>query len=351
MFFSAKKKEVVGVDLGSSSVKLVHLKEQKGGYVLQNIGVAPLPPEAVVDNTIMDSASIVEVIRGLLGSLGIKVGEAAVSVSGNSVIIRKIVLPAMSVEELEDQIQWEAEQYIPFDINDVNLDFQVLGPDSVDPGKMHVLLVASKKDIINDYIAVFSEAGLKLVVIDVDSFALQNAFEFNYQPDPDDVVALINIGANVMNINVVKDGISLFTRDVQVGGSQYSEEIQRQFAVNAEEAERIKVTHSTEDMHLLDDVISRVNENLAIEIRRSLDFYSANAIESKITKIYLGGGVAKAHLLLESVEQRLDIPVEILDPFRSITYNENSFDSEYLKEIAPVAVVAVGLAMRRAGDK
>ena len=351
MFFASKKKDIVGVDLGSSSVKLVHLKEQKGGYVLQNIGIAPLPPEAIVDNTIMDSASIVEVVRGIVSGLGVKVSEAAVSVSGNSVIIRKIVLPAMSVEELEDQIQWEAEQYIPFDINDVNLDFQVLGPDSVDPGKMHVLLVASKKDIINDYLAVFSEASLKLVVIDVDSFAVQNAFEYNYQPDPEEVYALVNIGANVMNINVVKDGISLFTRDVQMGGNQYTEEIQRQFGVDAGEAERIKLSHDVEDANMLDDVVSRINDNLAVEIRRSLDFYSANAIDAKIAKIFLSGGVAKTSLLLEAVEQRLDMPVELMNPFLNIKYSEETFDADYIKEIGPVAVVAVGLAMRRAGDK
>jgi type IV pilus assembly protein PilM len=351
MFFSGKKKEVLGIDLGSSAVKLVHLREQKGGYVLQDVGIVPLPVEAIVDNTLMDSAVIVEAIKGLLSSLGIKVLDAAVSVSGNSVIIRKIVLPAMSVEELDDQIQWEAEQYIPFDINDVNLDFQVLGPDSVDPGKMHVLLVASKKDIISDYLAVFAEAGLRLCVVDVDSFAVQNAFEYNYQPDPDDVIALINIGANVMNINVVKDGISLFTRDVQMGGNQYTEEIQRQFGVDTEEAERIKMSGTNSDKQTLDDVLSRINDNLSVEIRRSLDFYSANATDAKISRIYLSGGAAKSSLLVESVEQKLDIPVEILDPFRAITFNANNFDAEYLKEIGPVAVVAVGLAMRRAGDK
>lgn len=351
MFFSGKKKDVVGVDLGSSSVKLVHLKEQKGGYALQNVGVLPLPSEAIVDNTLMDSASIVEVIKGLLTSLGLKAAEAVASVSGNSVIIRKIVLPTMSAEELEDQIQWEAEQYIPFDINDVNLDFQILGPDSVDSGKMHVLLVASKKDIVNDYLGVFSEAGLKLSVIDVDSFAVQNAFEFNYQPDPEEVIALINIGASVMNINVVKDGISLFTRDVQVGGNQYTEELQRQFSVDTEGAERIKLTKATEDQHLLSDVVARVNDNIATEIRRSLDFYGANAVDSKISKIFMSGGAAKTENLLAAVEQRIDVPVEIINPFKAITYNESNFDSEYLKEIGPVAVVAVGLAMRKAGDK
>jgi type IV pilus assembly protein PilM len=351
MFFSGKKRDVIGIDLGSSSVKLVHLKEYKGGYQLQNIGMLPLPPEAIVDNTLMDSASIVEAIKNLISSLGIKATDAVASVSGNSVIIRKIVLPAMSVEELDDQIQWEAEQYIPFDINDVNLDFQVLGPDSVDPGKMHVLLVASKKDIVNDYLTVFSEAGLKLQVVDVDSFAVQNAFEANYLPDPDDVFALINIGASVMNINVVKDGISLFTRDVQLGGNQYTEELQRQFGIGTEQAEQLKLANASEDKQSFDEVIARVNDSISVEIRRSLDFYSANSLDAKIAKIFLSGGAAKTDQLVEAVEQRLDIPVELLDPFKTITFNENNFDGEYLKELGPIAVVAVGLAMRRAGDK
>ena len=178
--------------------------------------------------------------KSLLKSLGVKATEAACSISGNAVIIRKIVLPAMTSEELEEQIQWEAEQYIPFDINDVNIDFQILGADEHDPSKMNVLLVASKKDIVNDYTAVFNEAGLKLSVVDVDSFAVQNAFEINYDVFPEEVIALVNIGANIMNLNIVKGGISVFTRDVQLGGSLYTDEIQKQFSVSGEEAEKIK---------------------------------------------------------------------------------------------------------------
>src|SRR6185369_15334844 len=179
MFLFSKKKEVIGIDIGSSSVKLVQLKDLKGSYQLINAGIVSLPPEAIVDNTLMDSTAIVGAIKNLITSLGIKVKEVACSISGNSVIIRKIILPAMPLEELEDQITWEAEQYIPFDINDVNMDFQILSPDSIDPSKMNVLLVASKKDIINDYVAVFIESGLHLSVVDVDSFAVQNAFEVN----------------------------------------------------------------------------------------------------------------------------------------------------------------------------
>lgn len=347
----AKKKEIVGIDIGSSSVKLVQLKEQRGTFHMQNVGIAPLPSEAIVDNTLMDSSSIVEVIRSLMIGLGITAREAACSVSGNSVIIRKISLPTMPQDELEDQIQWEAEQYIPFDINDVNLDFQILAPDELDPAKMNVLLVASKKDIINDYLALFNEVGLKLVVVDVDAFAVQNAFELNYDVDPGEVIALINIGASIMNLNILRDRVSLFTRDVQMGGNLYTEEVQKQFGVNTEEAERLKISGDTPERERLNETISRVNETLALEMRRSLDFYNSTAGEEKISKVFLSGGGAKTTMLLDIVGQRLGLPVEIINPLQKIKYNEKDFDPEYLQEIGPLMTVAMGLATRRLGDK
>ncbi len=350
MLFS-KKKEIVGIDIGSSSVKLVQLKAHKETYFVENVGVAPLPPEAIVDNTLMDSSSIVEVIKNLLKGLNIKAKEAVCSVSGNAVIIRKISMPAMSQDEVEDQIQWEAEQYIPFDINDVNIDFQILASDAYEPTKMNVLLVASKKDIINDYLAVFNEAGLKLVVVDVDAFAVQNVFELNYEVAPDDVSALINIGASIMNLNIVKDGVSLFTRDVQMGGNLYTEELQKQFGVSTEEAEQIKITGDAPDRERLRETVSRINETLAMEMRRSLDFYNSTAGDEKISKVYMSGGGAKIPMLVDVVGQRLGLPVEILNPFRRIRFNEKEFDPEYLQEIGPLVTVAMGLATRRLGDK
>lgn len=346
-----KNREIVGVDIGSSSVKLVQLSEYKGAYQLRNVGILPLPSGAIVDNSLMDTTSIVETIKDLLKSLNSKAKEAVCSISGNSVIIRKISLPAMTPDELEDQIAWEAEQYIPFDINDVNLDFEILDSDVSGAGKMTVLLVASKKEIINEYVAVFNEAGLRLTVVDVDSFAVQNIFELNYAPLPDEVVALINIGASIMNLNVVKNGVSLFTRDVQMGGNLYTEEIQRQFSLSSEEAEKVKITGEHPDKARLKDTISRINDTLSIEILRSLDFYNSTAEEQKIGKIYLSGGCSKVPMLLESVSQRLGLPVEVLNPLRSITFSEKEFDPEYLQEIGPLIAVAAGLAMRRLGDK
>jgi len=346
-----RSKEIVGIDIGSSSVKLVQLSEQKGSYQLRNVGILPLPSEAIVDNSLMDTTSIVETIRDLMKSLGSRAQEAVCSISGNSVIIRKISLPAMTPEELEDQIAWEAEQYIPFDINDVNLDFEILDTDLSASGKMTVLLVASKKEIINEYVSVFNEAGLKLVVVDVDSFAVQNIFELNYSPPENEVIALVNIGASIMNMNVVKGGVSLFTRDVQMGGNLYTEEIQRQFSFSSKDAEKCKITGECPDKEKLKDTISRVNDTLSLEINRSLDFYNSTAEDLKIGKIFLSGGGSKTSMLSESLSQRLGLPVELLNPLQKISFSGKEFDPEYLQEIAPLIAVAAGLAMRRLGDK
>ncbi|BCS53488.1 type IV pilus biogenesis protein PilM [Geobacter sp. SVR] len=350
MLLFNKNRDLIGIDIGSSSLKLMQLKEQKGAYQLLNVGLVPLPPEAIVDNTLMDSASIASAIKGLVASLGVKIKDAACSVSGNSVIIRKISVPAMPVGQLEDQITWEAEQYIPFDINDVNIDFQVLS-DSGDQSRMDVLLVASKKDIINDYAAVFSESGLRLSVVDVDSFAVQNAFEVNHEAGPEEVLALINIGASVMNINIVKEGVSLFTRDAQMGGNLYTEEIQKQLGVSRDEAESMKLL-ARETLHApLLGVLANVNETITQEVRRSLDFYNSTASEERIARVFLSGGCSKVCNLRETIGDKLGLSVEMLNPFLKLRYNEKDFDPEYLQEIAPLMAVTVGLAIRRVGDK
>jgi len=351
MFF-AKKKDLIGIDIGSTSVKLVKLKEGKGDYEIESVGIVPLPSEAIVDNTLMDSSAVVDALRRLFDGLGIlDLKDVASSVSGNSVIIRKITLPAMSSEELEDEIQWEAEQYIPFDINDVNIDFQMLEPDENDPSRMYVLLVASKKDIVNDYQSVFAEAGLKLVLVDVDVFAVQNAFEMNYEVDTEEVCALVNIGANTMNLNVVKGGVSLFTRDVQMGGGLYTEEIQKKLAISSEDAEKMKVSAKESSSSELLESIARINDTISLEIRRSLDFYNSNATGGRISKVFLSGGGCKTLNLMEAVGARLNFPVEIMNPFSHLKFDEKKFEKGFLDEIAPIMTVAVGLASRRLGDK
>ena len=351
MFLFKKKKEVIGIDIGSSSVKLIQLKDNKGSLQLLNVGIIPLSPEAIVDNALMGSSEIAEAIKNLTTSLMVKNKDVACSISGNSVIIRKIVLPAMPQEELEDQITWEAEQYIPFDINDVNMDFQILSPDSNDPSKMHVLLVASKKDIINDYVAVFSEAGLQLSVVDVDSFAVQNAFEANHDYSSEDIIALANIGASVMNINVIKDGVTLFTRDVQMGGNLYSEEIQKQIGLSSEDAETAKLLVSEFADEPLLNVILKVNETISQEIRRSLDFYNSTANDDRVSRVFVSGGCSKVYNLIATIAEKIGLSVESINPFAKLNYSEKDFDPEYLQEIGPFMAVSVGLAIRRVGDK
>src|SRR5512136_2840962 len=209
--FLGKKKDVVGLDIGSSSIKLVELNRGKGGFKLQNLGLSALPPEAIVDGALMDSVTIIDAIRDLVSTTKTKRKDVVTSVSGHSVIVKKITLPLMTEAELEESIQWEAERHIPFDINDVNIDFQIVGYGSENPDLMDVILVAAKKDMINDYVSVIMESGLNPVLVDIDAFAAENMLAINYDIDKDDTVAIANIGASVTTINILRNNISAFT--------------------------------------------------------------------------------------------------------------------------------------------
>jgi type IV pilus assembly protein PilM len=351
----AKNKLALGLDIGSSSVKLVHLKEGKRGYTLLAWGEAPLPPEAIVDNQLMNSSAIVEAIRELVAQQKVKAKDVALGVRGHSVIIKRISMPLMSQEDLDESIQWEAEQYIPFDVKDVHIDTQILTPQGDAAGQMDVLLVAAKKDMINDFTAVCAEAGLTVTVVDVDAFAVQNAFEANYPQAPGQPVVLINVGAAVTNINIVNNGMATFTRDITVGGNAFTEEIQKQLNISAEEAEALKVGgHGETDAVVpqeVERVIQGVADQMGGEIQRSLDFHAATAPDVHPTRVYLSGGTARIPALFKVIEQRAGVPVEILNPFKSIEVDNRKFDPAVIMNAAPAAAVAVGLALRRPGDK
>ncbi|PLX75451.1 MAG: pilus assembly protein PilM [Desulfuromonas sp.] len=348
-----KKKDLIGIDIGSSAVKIVHLKESKGRFELATLGMSLLPPEAIVDNAIMDSSTIVEVVKGLVESLKIKTKNVATSISGHSVIIRKIQMPIMTEEEMESSIKWEAEQYIPFEISEVNLDFQQLGPDENDNSMVNVILVAAKKDFVNDYVALFKECGLEPLVMDIDCFAVENVFETSYGMAEEEVVALIDMGASSMNVNVLKNGASVFTRDIQVGGNVYNEEIQKRLGVDGETADKLKFGTEVDDIEpeRVSEIIEDATENLAQELQRSIDFFAATTADEKVQKVYITGGVSKIPSVKPALESRLGVAVEHIDPWRQIAHNEKDFDPEYLNTMGPVYTVAVGLAMRRMGDK
>jgi type IV pilus assembly protein PilM len=348
-----RKKGVIGLDIGSSSIKLVELGESKSAYRLQNLGIAPLPPEAIVDGALMDSVTIIDTIRALISNTKAKTKDVITSVSGHSVIVKKITLPLMSDSELEESIQWEAERYIPFDINEVNIDFQIFGSSSENPEVMDVVLVAAKKDIINDYVSVIIESGLNPVIIDVDSFAIENMLSVNYEVEKDETVAMANVGASITNINILKNNMTAFTRDIFKGGNQITEEIQRQLHIDYEEAEKIKVGSKIDatSQSIIQEVLKSASESLAIEIGNSIEFFQSTTTYEKISKLYLSGGGSKIKDFDIVLQQQIGIPVEIVNPFKKIEYSEKNFDLEYLREIGPMMAVGVGLATRKVGDR
>jgi len=350
VFFS-KSKNVVGLDIGSSAIKLVELKEKKGGtYQLVKLGLERLSPEAIVDGSIMDSSMVVETISKLNSEKAVKNSNYATSLSGHSVIIKKISLPAMSPEELAESIQWEAEQYIPFDINDVNLDYVPLNTGTGD--NVEVILVAVKKEKINDYTSVISQTGKIAALVDVDAFALQNAYEYNADGDENKVVALVNIGASVTNVNVLSHGNSMFWRDITFGGNQYTDAIQRELSLSFEQAEELKRGHTVGDntIQQVIPILNSVSEDFAGELRKTLDFFTATSGADRVDEIVLAGGGSGVLNLDAILRDKFGIPVTILDPFRRIQVDESAFNPEELAEIAPSMAVAVGLAMRKLGD-
>jgi type IV pilus assembly protein PilM len=342
---------VVGLDIGSSSVKAVELAPRGEGFELLHLGVARLAPEAIVEGAFLNSGAIVEAIREAIGKAGIKTKRVAAAVSGHSVIVKQIALPVMTREELEESIRWEAEQYIPFDVNEVNLDFQILD-DEGGEGQMDVLLVAAKKDLIDDYVQVIGEAGLTPAVVDAAAFAVENSYEANYDAAADQVVALVNIGAQVVNINVIANGVPTFTRDITTAGNQYTEEIQKALSISFEEAERIKLGgRRGEDSQEVvprevEQAMQSVTDTVIGEIGRSLDFYGATSAESRIEKVFLAGGSAKVAGFKAAFQERTGYDVEILNPLARMLPS-SKFEPEFLDEMAPALGVGVGLALRR----
>ena len=349
-----KSKEVIGVDIGTSSIKLVELKEVSKGFQLQNFTVSPVPPQAIVDGAIMDAGAIVDSLQSALQESRIKRKQVAMGLSGQSVIVKKISLPEMPEEELEESIHWEAEQYIPFDIDDVNLDFHILDSGtSPEEGKMDVLLVAVKKDKIDDYTSLVIQAGLTPSIVDLDAFALQNAYELNYEVVSGKNIALVNVGAGIMNLNVMRNGVSTFTRDISIGGNQYTESIQKELNVSIDEAEQLKLGQQIGDIRpeTVREIMAPVTESVALEIQRSFDFFRATTTDQDVDKIVLSGGCAKVANIDQILTEQLKIEVEISNPFQNIQVNEKKFDPQYIADNAPIAAIGVGLALRKTGDR
>jgi type IV pilus assembly protein PilM len=345
MFGTAKSKPIVGLDIGSSSIKSVELKNTKQGYELVSFGLEPLAQDTVVDGAIMDAPLVAGAIGTIFDRQEIKTRAVATAVSGHSVIVKRVSLPAMTDEELYDRIQSEASQHIPFDISDVNLDYQLL--DSAE-SQMDVLLVAVKKDKILNHTNVLAQAGKTPTVVDIDAFALQNCYEVNYDPDPSQTVALLNIGASVMNINIVRGGAPLFTRDVSVGGNQYTDALQKELDLSYEDAERLKKGEAVAGVNEehRGTILRSVSDILILEIQKTFDFFRATASGENIQRIYLAGGTARVPGLVDLLREEFALPVEELYPFRKIVINPGRHNEDQVRELAPRLAIAVGLALR-----
>jgi len=345
MFGGGKQKILVGLDIGSSSITAVELQGSKQGFELVSFGLEPLAQDTVVDGAIMDAPLVAAGISSIFDRQKIKTKNVATSVSGHAVIVKRVPLPAMTEEELFDRIQAEASQHIPFDMADVNLSYQLL--ESVE-NQMDVLLVAVKKDKILNHTNVLAQAGKTPIVVDIDAFALQNCFEVNYDPDPAQTVALLNVGASVMNINIVRGGIPLFTRDVSVGGNQYTDALQKELDLSFEDAERLKKGESiagvSEEQRAA--ILRSVSDILILEIQKTFDFFRATASGENIQRIYIAGGSARVPGLVDLLREEFAMPVEELYPFRKIVINPGRHNEEEIRELAPRLAIAVGLALR-----
>jgi len=347
-----KGKGSIGLDLGSSYIKTVMLKESKGSYELEQFDIHPLPPELIVDGAIIDSLRLADSIKEMIKKAALKTKDAVIAISGHSsVIIKRISLPEMSEEELSESIKFEAEQYIPFDIEDVNLDFQILGPKE-EPGQMDVVLVAVKKDIINEYIAVVKEAGLSPIIVDIDSFALENMFGINYEIEPEKNIALLNIGASTINMSILKGGISVFTRDSSLGSNLQTEALQREFNISYENAEKLKRGEPVENIspESAAPIIESASEEILSEIVRSFDYYRSTTVHEDISEVILSGGCALMSNFTAMIAEKTRVETRVAEPFRNIKIPKK-FDTAYIEQMGPMMAVAVGLALRKQGDR
>ena len=347
MLFGLGAKPVVGIDIGSSAIKLVEAEKKRGGWVIRSFTSITLPEDTIVDGEIVNHAAVVEALKLLIKEASSRTKLVCTSVAGSSVIIKHIAIPKTVPKELEDQVYWEAEQYIPFDMKEISLDFEVVQEEGPD-GKMDVLLVAAKKDFIEKRLATLKDAGLEPEVLDVDVIALANTFWNNYEMTPDNAVVLVDIGASLTKINIVSDSTTLFTRDVAVGGKNLTQEIQNKLGISFQEAEVLKIDACSTGQ-IPEEVLPLVNsisENIALEIRRSLDFYAASPVQIPVTSVYLCGGGSRIPGFSNMLAEILGLPIEYLNPFNKIACSGRQFNEEFLAAISSTAVVPIGLALR-----
>jgi len=349
---ASEGKNLVGVDIGSHSIKVCEIKEnRRGERTLTRFAYHPLPPEAIVDGQVMDPGAVIEGLEKVFHKA--KSRNVAMRASGHSVIIKKITMPLMTAQELEEQIVWEAEQHIPFDLQEVHIDHQVLRR-RPDQGQMEVLLVAAKRDEVADLTHLALEARLKPMVVDLDAFAVQNVYEAAFgEPSAQDTIVLVHVGASLTTINIVSEGSTAFTRDIASGGNLVTEEIRRELNISREEAEAYKCGGEGRGIvpKEVPEITDRVVDQLADEVQRSLDFYLATTGDRDFSRICVSGGTANLRSLLTSLHRKTRIPVDLLAPTKVAPPDPKLVDPVSLEGRTAQAVVAMGLALRKEKER
>jgi len=351
--FSGTKK-LVGLDVGSSSLKLAEILSTSNGNVLNSYRQVPVPKGVIVDGALEDPSALSSLIKELFHNSGCKGKGIVTSLSGNSVIVKKVTLAQMEEGELRDLIRDEAGKYLPFDnMDDVNYDFQILGDNEYNPNQMDIIVVAAKKSDVNSYVDAITSAGLNVTIMDVDSFALETMYEANYDFEENEIVVIVNIGANITNINVIKGGMSIFTRDFTLAGNTITEGLQERYRVSAEEAERMKVEGVSGEQENADlkNAILECAEPICSEIERSVDYFRSTFGGDYIKHVYLSGGSSRIAGLSSHLSQRLNIETELINPLLKVSYNKKKIEAEAVESIKTFGAVSIGLGLRKIGDK
>ncbi|QTA83650.1 Type IV pilus assembly protein PilM domain-containing protein [Desulfonema limicola] len=346
-----KKFQLIGLDIGSRTIKVAESEEKKSGWSLKKFGMIDIEPGLIEDGAIRNPEAVADAIRQLIKVNKIKESNVVISIAGFSIIVKNITVQTMDENQLQETIKFEAEQYIPFDIQDVNLDFQIMGVNESNQNQMNVLLVAAKKEMVNDYVNLVKMAGLNPCIIDVDAFALQNIYEINYETEGENV-ALIDIGANKTTLNILKGNMSVFMRDVSLGCQQINQKVIALAGCSLEEAEELYQNEDSEKISAKDmvEIVSSVVTDWCTEIRRALDFFYSTYPDDQIKKIILSGGGANIKKFRQLLAVETASEVEIIKPFGNYAV-DGSFDQAYLDKIAPQAAICMGLSIRKVDDK
>lgn len=345
LFGLGGSKSTVALDIGSGLMKLVAVDHSKEEPVVSKVGVTPVLADAIVEGEIMDPGIVSDTIQGLVQSAGVKTKKVAVAVGGRDVIIKKIQVDRMKESDAYEVVRWEAQQHVPFDIEAVELDFQILDPEG-EGLQMDVLLVAAKRDLVDDKLQLLSQAKLQAALVDVDAFALHNAFSANYPDAEEGIVALLNIGHEVTNVDIVDHGVPLLTRDLNIGTRRFREDLQRERGMSSEDADGL-----LRGFELTDDLkpfVQARGEEIAVGLERAAAFLQTSSEGGTLERVYACGGGSRIPSLTDVISQRLGMPVEVASAFQRLEVASDVFDSLNADEVGPLLMLATGLALRRA---